>query len=369
MILKIIAALAIVLLYILKAVIPSSSLWLIVGYEGSIVFSTIMHHGDISTGISNAIAVLTVSALIEYCIRNDPRYILNIVYCVFYVFTIINLLTVLYHGFTVGSSWDGVINFLGIDNRFVFTFLPMIAFGAILAGMQNKGLYQLLLIILIAFITLLYTWSVAAFAAIGMCLAVVIVLNSNLKVNKVLTRIGLGGYLVIIGILNLLFVFWHIQDNFYNFFVNTLHKDISLSGRTFLWEKGIQKITNSPILGYGINENKVMQLLEGLVHFHNYFINMLYQGGLIAFSFFVLLNIVTIIKSKKYKLSYTYHIISFIIFISLFLSVFDTLDYTFLYVFYIIMGNLKYFEKTDDNPVRVLSFIMAKKPQRLLRHN
>ena len=74
---------------------------------------------------------------------------------------------------------------------------------------------------------------------------------------------------------------------------------------------------------------------------------MLYQGGFLAFGFFLLLNIVVVIKTRKYTNTYTYQIISFIIFISLFLSVFDTLDYTYLYVFYIILGNLKYIEKVD----------------------
>ncbi len=347
MLMKIVSAAVVVLIYMFKMIMPSAALWIVAGYEGSILLSTILNHGDLSSAVSNAIAILTVSALIEYCMKTGARFILHTIYCVFSVFTVINLLMVLYHGITVGAGWEGFVSFLGIDNRFVFIFLPMIAFGSVSTRMMNRPIKKLMFTTFIAFLTLLYTWSIAAMAAIAICIAVIYILNSNLRIKAFLEKMRLYWYLLIVAVLNILIVFMHIQNYFYNFLVNYLHKDISLSGRIYLWMKGTEKIAQSPIIGHGLNEQKVGKLLEGLVHFHNYFINMLYQGGFLAFGFFLLLNIVIIIKTRKYTNTYTYQIISFIIFISLFLSVFDTLDYTYLYVFYIILGNLKYIEKVD----------------------
>lgn len=341
---KILVTGIVILMYTLNKVKPSKVLILISIYEFIILFSTIINSGNIIGVFSNVIATISVCALIEYYIKKNTASISTIIYYTFALFTIINMFDVFITSILSEVSFEGYVFFLGKDNRFVFIFLPMIAMGAISIKLRNKNKLFLVLVSAIAFLTLLYSWSVAAALVMGALTIYLMLTDVN---NSKSPKLTLPIYFLLIIIFNILIVFMQVQFYFYDFIVNVLHKDVSLSGRIFLWEIGIEKILQSPFIGYGVNEYAVSKLLDGLVHFHNYFINMLYQSGFLNMIVFVLMNIIVMIKTHNYKSSYVYKVVSTLIFVSLVLSVFDTLDYTFFYVFYIILYNIDYIEKNE----------------------
>ena len=53
------------------------------------------------------------------------------------------------------------------------------------------------------------------------------------------------------------------------------------------------------------------------------------------------MNYIAIKKLEKYKNTYISKVIAFVIFTSLILSLVDTLDYTYFFVFYLIAGNIE----------------------------
>ena len=166
-----------------------------------------------------------------------------------------------------------------------------------------------------------------------------IIFDLNKKYKNV--KMTFKYYFLIIIILNVLIVLFQFQNYFAGLINTYLGKDVTFSGRTFLWELGITKIKENPLLGYGINEEMVKEELYGLEHFHNYFVNLMYQGGILSFAIFCMMNFVAINKLTKFKNTYIARVVSSVIFVSLILSLVDTLDYTYFFIFYLIAGNIE----------------------------
>ena len=345
---KIISAAIISLNYIVNYFLKgktSKMMIFIMTYQIELLFSTYVNKGDLSTAINNAIAIITVSMLIEYTFRIDNKVSFGVIYYIFGIYTVLNFLNVIFktHGSRIVNG--GTIFLLGIDNRFIFTYLPMICFGLIYNYLSNKKNNILLFFTFIALTTVLYCWSVGAL--FGMVLLTFFILFDLSKKQKK-AKVTFKYYFIIIIVLNVLIVFFQFQNYFGTFISTYLGKDVTFSGRTFLWQLGIAKIKENPILGYGINEEMMKTELYGLEHFHNYFVNLMYQGGMLSLIIFFIMNILAIHKLSKYKDTYISRVISFIIFTSLILSLVDTLDYTYFFIFYLISGNIEKLEREKN---------------------
>ena len=88
-----------------------------------------------------------------------------------------------------------------------------------------------------------------------------------------------------------------------NFVVNVLHKSITFSGRTYLWEHGLNMIKKSPLLGYGGYYVEGRSYLSNfrLYPVHTTYLQILVDGGLILFSQFMYIIIRTFKKLNQYK--------------------------------------------------------------------
>lgn len=101
--------------------------------------------------------------------------------------------------------------------------------------------------------------------------------------------------LKIIGIVNVILFFILIVVNNISAFsyviVKVLHRDLTLTARTVIWNITIKKIAESPILGNGYVTGKQFEsMLPGIigVNAHNTFLMMLYMGGIILLLMFVI---------------------------------------------------------------------------------
>lgn len=341
MIYKMISAFIIMLNYIMNYAIKgktSKIMLVLVLYQIELIFSTIINNGDIMTAINNAIAIITVSALIEYTFKVDAKISFCVIYYIFGIYTILNFINVIISTRGTGNVNGSMTFLLGIDNRFIFTYLPMICFGLIYNNLAHKKNRLLIIFLLVGLITVIYTWSVGAVLGISLLACYIVFI---LKDNNRSEKLTFKHYILIIFSLNILIVFFQFQNYFSNFITVYLGKDVTFSGRTFLWNLGISEIEKAPFWGYGINETLLKSKLYGLEHFHNYFVNLIYQGGLISLLLFLIMNIIALKKIEKYKNTYIAKVITFIIFTSLILSLVDTLDYTYFFVFYLIAGNIE----------------------------
>lgn len=107
-----------------------------------------------------------------------------------------------------------------------------------------------------------------------------------------------------------------------NFIQNTLNRDITLTGRTIVWKQAMLRISQAPILGYGIrNVSDMILLVNGTVHTsdcHNYYINILFQGGLVAgipfgWIFYSMIKRIDLIRQSKFGLILSIGLFSFLV--------------------------------------------------------
>ena len=86
-------------------------------------------------------------------------------------------------------------------------------------------------------------------------------------------------------------VLFRLQNLFAFFIEGVLHKGLSFTGRTDIWDKAIEMILESPFLGYGIAQSgKVYRLSKGkYYHAHNAFLEILVEGGVFALIAFLMM--------------------------------------------------------------------------------
>lgn len=86
-----------------------------------------------------------------------------------------------------------------------------------------------------------------------------------------------------------------------SFVENVLHKPITLTGRTVLWEKSIELIIQKPIFGYGASWSGI-EIWEQYVPPHNQFLYFLLFGGVLVLGAFVFWLLV-IMRQLKFAYS------------------------------------------------------------------
>ena len=76
------------------------------------------------------------------------------------------------------------------------------------------------------------------------------------------------------------------------FITGVLHKSITLSYRTLIWDAAIKNILSKPIVGYGTCRGQLMLINSVQIHgrnilyfSHNYLLENMIQGGILAVSY------------------------------------------------------------------------------------
>lgn len=337
---KIISFIIIIYLYIKQGKINKIDVTIFMS-KIIIILSTLYNEGDIIKTLGPTISVLSFVMLTEVALRKINIIFIDIIVKIYCVYMWLNFITLILYpeGVIKPDNWTPVY-FLGIDNRFIFTLLPFVVFSLIFSLIKYNKIrcydYFNIIIILNMFI---FLWSVGA--AIGIILlSLYIFFVYPTKLNK---KINYSFLICFVLILNLLIVYFQIQNYFSYLFVDILKKDLTISGRTILWQKIIEIIKDNFIFGRGsIYNSELYQIFDvPLTHPHNLFLSISYQGGIISFLLYLYILKLVGGKLNKYRNEKIYSILTVAIFIILLLSVVDTVDDGIIYVVYVIAYNIE----------------------------
>lgn len=303
--------------------------WLII-FEGIKLVSTVINHADLIDALGDSAAVIMTCYIIENMIlRYGPTKTLKPIVYLFLFYSFINFAHVIYKfdGTDVNNNF-----LLGMDNRFIFYFLPMICFSIIIEQNQKINSKLTFICFCISLVSLLYTRSIAALIGISLLfLYYLLFIKKNFHFKYINHRI----LFLILLCFNVLLLLFNIQYLFKDI-IYYLGKEPTFNGRIYLWKKGMELFLSKPLLGYGVNKELLMSHLYGYNHCHNLILNYLFEGGVILLVAFIAINIITANKLVAYKNYNTTRIVSCSILISLFLSLVDTLDYPFFYVLFLL---------------------------------
>ena len=108
--------------------------------------------------------------------------------------------------------------------------------------------------------------------------------------------------LLVVALVFLLFVVLRVQDLFSILIVDVLHKSLTLSDRTYIWDAAMRSIASHPVFGVGVgsqltaNVHLVLPYLEKDTFAHDTYLDILLMGGVPALiSFF---SIVFLTRNK-----------------------------------------------------------------------
>ena len=241
-----------------------------------------------------------ITALILFLdmgIRYNVKNIIVSLNMVLILLILINFVTILAfpNGMFMGnysmSNW-----FLGYKNSHMVFYLPailVININAYLKGKMNYLFYYLfLVIILISTLKSLATTSIV----------VLIILYLYLIFEKIISKVSFFNiynyFIVYIGLF-LTIIVLRVQNIFAWLVVNVLHKKMTFTGRTDIWDISLSFISTKKLLGYGIEQPYDIAKKFGNIaftHCHDTILDLLYKGGIISLISFFSLIIITIKK-------------------------------------------------------------------------
>lgn len=309
-------------------------------YYFIVLVATLKSGGNITKWISNFTLYLGSIMIIEKCIKKDKMEILKILTIIFYILTIGNTLSfvIFPQGLAQTEILKSPIYMLGIDNRFAFTYIPGLCIIGIYDLIKNNKITKITIIYFImTFVTLIYFWSAGALLVESLFLIYYIF------IYKAKIKISPNRYFWVAVISFIALVFFRIQDIFAFLIVDILHKDLTLSDRTIIWDKVINIIQQNNLIGIGIRESNDMINMISAFHSHCDFLNILLQSGYLGLGTYLIILNRGFNSLKKFKSNNVAQLIAFSIGALLIMLLVDTFDITAnLFILICLAYNIRY---------------------------
>lgn len=307
----------------------------------SLLFSTFYFSQSYVNLIYEFASILSWIVLFKINMLDNKDKFLTTLENTFFILLLINFITIILFpgGFYLNSSGYSGNYFLGYDNNLITYVFPALALSFTNSLNKNGkiGLKSIFLLI-ISFCSIIFTWSATGVVS----MVIMIVLFFAYTINK--KDFPIKKYIVVALSLFIGIVFLRFQNIFSFIIEGWLKKDLTFTGRTYIWDIFIGEIKKSILIGHGIVDSKYLIRTLNAGHAHNYFLQILYQGGLVTFSmflgfFFSAINKVKNCKEKKY--------VGIVIFAYLISFIFEAYSLTNMFIIVLLIAY--YYEPSSKN--------------------
>ena len=302
---------------------------------------------------TNHTYILNENAEVTDELKADFKNFINALNILFALLIIYNLILAIF----VQSSYM-YIGYQGSQKVFVGTFesrngismvmIPAIAFILIRSEyiyekVRNKDILLCFMVLII----ILLSKSSTGFI-VGSLLVIYVLLLKKIKIN-----ININKLMSIYTIIYTQVVIFRIQETVFRGFIeNTLQKNVTLTGRTLIWDFIMKIIPNSLIFGYGRNDIIAQNaIIRDVTEAHNGLLEILLCTGIIGLFVFILilLNAFKALNKSNSKISYILSMAIFLYFcIALTESAFTYTKIGF-WILIIISSNIEKIIKQKDN--------------------
>lgn len=285
-----------------------------------LIASTIVNKGDIFLLLCETASTLTMILLWNSLYKNEVKQYISVLSLCIEIMAYLNL-------FLVIEFPDGIYN-IGMSRKYYLFDHVNVAIRYLLPGCtfmlirsylnKNKVDIRSYAYILVVALTLIITWP--ATAVIGFLIFIIGIkfIYTNKNMNQLLSPVTATA---VAGTISYMLIIVKIQNYFSNFITNVLHRDVTFTGRTNIWDKAIYYIQNKLFLGNGRLTSLEREEYLGVTSAHNQFLNFLFEGGI----FLLVVIIVTIIAvSNKIKKCNNLKIVSVLLA--------TTLSYVFMWI-------------------------------------
>ena len=288
-------------------------------YYGILMYSTIVHGGSLSRALMFALTGYFTVFFVKYLMSYELPFATRIMRGLLWIYVIINFFTQMIPGGLAMTEGGGIVYFLGQETRFAYFYLPALLF-CILGDIYYYGKVTVntFVIYFACLATLIAAWTVGS--SIAFLALIAFFVFHRMKIFNVFTYFFVQAF-AYIGL-----VYFAIQELFAIFIEVYLHKDASLSSRTFIWRNALEVIEDSPLLGAGVFTNEYNNDVLGFVHAHNHLLNITFQTGYLGLTFFVLMIVLGYITVHRYRTLFSAKVLGFFMFMIGIQLLVDTVD-------------------------------------------
>ncbi|MED0960076.1 MULTISPECIES: O-antigen ligase family protein [Bacillus] len=292
---------------------------LIVCYMMLVLFSAVVN-GNLTNGIAFTIVIfISFCIYISHALKESKEFFRGMYY-LFSVVVILNFLTMLINGITIDNN-GFPIYLLGGKNAITMTVLPAIPIIFIYSYIMYKKLKIFPLIVILISIASIYL------SESGTGIVVAIVTALFLVVHKRYFP-SLKTYLLIYVILFFAIIVFRLQELlFEDFIINVLHKDLTFTGRTYVWDLILNTIGGSYFIGFGRGNNIINQHFINLHEAHNGLLEILMYSGILGISFFMVILIIVAKNLGYFKNHVISKVLSFSIFAYMIIGLTESVFY------------------------------------------
>lgn len=335
-----------------KNILNIKLILLVMLYSFIILFSAVINNNITIGMIYTNFVYIGFIIYINYCMKDFKNFI-NALNILFTLLIIYNLILAIF----VQSSYM-YIGYQGSQKVFVGTFesrngismvmIPAIAFILIRSEyiyekVRNKDILLCFMVLIIIFLSKSSTGFI-----VGSLLVIYVLLLKKIKIN-----ININKLMSIYTIIYTQVVIFRIQETVFRGFIeNTLQKNVTLTGRTLIWDFIMKIIPNSLIFGYGRNDIIAQNaIIRDVTEAHNGLLEILLCTGIIGLFVFILilLNAFRALNKSNSKISYILSMAIFLYFcIALTESAFTYTKIGF-WILIIISSNIEKIIKQKDN--------------------
>ena len=302
---------------------------LVLLYYITLFLSSMANEGDIWEATSQMLQAVGLAVFTEICLRRNIKTFLKALVFLFAILCSINLITVLIYKDGLYTSRD--FYFLGNYNTHVYYILPMLM--AIFLNWETKmSFVARIAIVAVCSISFLICHSISSTVTMSVFMLLLIIREYSMKHRKHLFQ-KLENFYAIYVLGALAIVVGRIHSKFSFIIENVFHKNMTLTGRTPMWDRALKLLPDKLFVGFGLQTRDAMIKLIGKRHCHNLLLQTLFQTGTVGFMVFagILLNVSRAIKKSPYKRYNSLFAITIFCFLVMYLTELSSIG-TFLWV-------------------------------------
>lgn len=294
-----------------------------------LLITTLINSGNVYNQCLTAISVISFYLIVELMIKDNCVNFLNVMLLCSEILVYINLITLFIFPYGMYRDWTYRNWFLGTDNQHIGTILVAIFIALIYIKFFEKRVRPTLLIIA-CIVSIWMRWSATAVGGLLVfgILYIVAIKNYNRLFNFL-------NYMIVIGGIFLFIILLRLQNYFQFFIEDVLGKDLTFTGRVYIWDAGIMWIKRSWLYGYGVESYALHAQKTLYPSMHNTFLEYMYQGGIILIFVFFVLNFVIGKKLMENPSNIYTRIVSATIFTFYFMMQFEV--YSSIYIEMVIV--------------------------------
>lgn len=322
----------------------------IVLYLLVLVFATLYNGGDYQYLFSISLGILVLSLITDYGTRNHPFQFLGAFELMLSIMIYINFILIVLNpnGLYVATDtlyWENWL--LGYRNSLILYVFPALLCSVINGYRNNKLYFRTKILFIISFLSTVLSGS--STLLVGLFLTLIFIVLKKILIYKKIMNVY--SYTITYIAIFLGIIILRVQNWFSFIIVNILKRDLTFTGRIFIWDYVIEFIKFKPILGYGI-ENTFIRYSKTKIwksfHAHNMFLEVLYKTGFIGFIIFLKIISLSANELNKTKSELISKFVAWQLFSFMILLLMEA--YSFIYIFYIFVFafNIKFIIKGGD---------------------